>query len=227
MKKQTAGILVALLLTAATASASSITFEGEGKVGVVQIHSPSLGNLSVYAGELEWAWANSSSIFYTYCVDVNNWVTSTQDVNVLSSSALNNPGVADAGGKAAWLVDTYAPGIHASGTGDDAAALQVAIWTALYDTGSLLNSGPFLLLSASSAITQKAQDYLTSLYSAPGGGYYTATATWFDAPAGHGQDQMAPLATPEPASLLLLGGGVTALVVRARRRRGGPAAVNA
>ncbi len=214
-----------LLCLAGSASASTITFEGEGKVGVVEVHSPNLGNLWVYAGELNWLWENGTSIFYTYCVDVNNWVTNTQNVTVSTSSALSNPGVSDAGGKAAWLVDTYAPWVHDHGTGDDAAALQVAIWTALYDTGSVLNSGPFLLLSASTAITQKAQNYLSALYSAPGGGYYTATATWLDAPAGHGQDQMIPVVTPEPASLLLVGAGLAGVGWRARRKRNVPAEI--
>jgi hypothetical protein len=221
MTKQIAGILFfCLVCTAGRVSASSITFEGEGKVGVVEIHSPNLGDLWAYAGELNWEWAGSNSFFYTYCVDVNNWVLNPETVDVLPSSALSEPGVPDAGGKAAWLINTYAPLIHASGDGDDAAALQVAIWTALYDTGSVLNSGPFALLSADSTITQEAQTYLSALYSAPGGGYYTSTASWLDAPNGQGQDQMPPTPTPEPGSLVFLAMGLPGVFALTRRRAG-------
>jgi len=213
--------LVAVLasVVAGQAAADTITFVGEGKVGIVQIHSPNLGNLWVYAGELEWMRTSDNSFFYTYCVDANNFVQTTQTVVERPQTALTNPGVPDAGGKAAWLIDTYAPGIRSSGSNDDAAALQVAIWAALYDVGPTLNSGPFTLISASGAITQEAQNYLTSLYGAPGGGYYTAAASWFDSPSGHGQDQMPIAPVPEPGSLVLLGSTLAAwAAVRFRRR---------
>jgi PEP-CTERM motif len=228
MKKRAAWVLFCVLAMTGRASAASINFLGEGKVGVVEIHSPNLGDLWVYAGELEWAWAGGGLPFDAYCVDANNWALNSQDVVVRPASALSNPGVPDAGGKAAWLVDSFAPWVHSYGSGDDAAALQVAIWTALYDTGSTLNSGPFTLLSANGYITTHAQDYLSALYSAPGGGYFTSTASWLDAPAGYGQDQMPiPPAVPEPASLVLLGGGLICIGARLRRRTPPPASTDA
>jgi len=219
MKKRTTAVLICLLVAfTRVASAATINFVGEGKVGVVDIHSPALGDIWVYAGELEWQWAGGGSPFYTYCVDANHWTLNSQDVTVQPSSALTTPGVTDAGGKAAWLVNNFAPWVHSSGSGDDAAALQVAIWTALYDSGSTLNSGPFKLLSANSYITTHAQSYLSALYSAPGGGYYSSSALFLDAPAGYGQDQMPIPTIPEPATLLLFGGGIGCLVARIRRR---------
>ena len=65
--------------------------------------------------------------FYSYCVDVNNWAQWTQVVDVKTSSALTEPGVIDAGGKAAWLINTYAPGIHMNGAGDDAAGMKAIL----------------------------------------------------------------------------------------------------
>src|SRR5205085_10243313 len=138
--------------------------------------------------------------FYCYCLDVNNWAQWAQVVDVKSSSALTEPGVVDAGGKAAWLVNTYAPWIHTNGSGDDAAALQVAIWTVLFAPG-LNPANEFSLIAASTSITNKTQNYLAALYA---GGPHSSTTTWFDSAPGAGQDQMIPTATPEPASLLLL-----------------------
>ncbi len=206
--------LVAILCGASrsvSAAPISISFLGEGKVGIVKIQSPSLGPLWTYAGELEWA--SSGESFYSYCVDVNNWALYTQSVDVRPSPELTVPGVFDAGGKAAWLVNTYAPGIHSSGSGDDAAALQVAIWTALYDSGPTLNSGAFKLLWASPDVWNKANGYLSALFT---GGPQLSTATWFDAQPGAGQDQMIPSPVPEPASLLLLTTGLAWAGIRRR-----------
>ena len=216
--KRTVCILLFLLCgITSRANAALINFVGEGKVGVVTINSGLGSNLSVYAGELEWAWAGNPSVFfYTYCVDANHWAQWTEDVNVEPSSTIPNF-VPNAGGKAAWLISTYAPWIHSYGSGDDAAALQVAVWTALYDAGSTLNSGPFTV-TANSYVTTKAGQYLTALYSAPGGPgtYYTSTALWLDATDGS-QGQMPIPSVPEPASLLLLGSGLFWAAAKTRR----------
>ena len=109
-------------------------------------------------------------------------------MTVSTTDFMTTAGVTDPGGKAAWLFNTYAPSIHQSGNGTDAAALQVAIWEAISDNVPNLSLGGFTLIG-SPAIASEAQTLLNALFSGPGG-YYTSTAPRPDAPAGRGQDQM-------------------------------------
>jgi hypothetical protein len=216
------------LFVSAPSFASSIDFTGDGKSALVTIHSPSLGVLSTYAGELDWSWigappAGQPASFYTYCVDPNNYLFDPQQVTLSTTDSMTVPGVTDAGGKAAWLINTYGSSIHQSGTGADAAALQVAIWEAISDNTPNLSSGGFTLIGSTS-IAASAQTFLNALFSGPGG-YYTSTALWLDAPAGRGQDQMIGLdqrvtvaAVPEPTSLLLCASGLFMAARRIRRR---------
>ena len=228
-KAVASSVLVFTLMVAAPAFASTITFTGEGKKAAVTIQSPSLGVLSTDAGELDWSWvgtppAGQPASFYTYCVDPNHYLLGTQEVTLTDSDFLTVDGVTDAGEKAAWLINTYAPGIHQSGSGADAAALQVAIWEAISDNAPNLSAGGFRLIGTP-GIAAEAQGFLNALFSGPGG-YYTSDTLWLD--TRNGQDQMLTAATgpqtltavPEPASLLLCGSGLIAFARRIRSKRG-------
>jgi hypothetical protein len=211
--KTLAASVAMLLLWTSTSSATPIYFAGEGKGAEVSIYSPGLGNLTTFAGELNWRWdySDPQSFFFAYCVDINNWARHEQNVTAASTETLMAAIDIDAGNKAAWLINTYASTIHETGTGIEAAALQVAIWQVLFGSGS----NPFVLQTGG-AIAAKQQDYLFALNSAPGG-YSQSSTTWFDAPAGQGQDQMIP--TPEPGSLLLCATGIAGWVTASLRRR--------
>jgi hypothetical protein len=195
-----------MLAAPARAHAETIDFTGLGHAAVVNVRG--LLNARVWAGELNWAWVGSvpegfDPVFYTYCVDITNVLTDPQSVTIRSSAELRP--ATHGGGKAAWLLNTFAPGIRASGTNAQGAALQVAIWEALYDTSPNLAGGSFYLASGmtGSAIWTLAASYLSQLYYAPGT-YHIGTAAWLDSP--RGQDQITLV--PEPSILLLLGGGL-------------------
>ena len=223
-------LTVCLLLLPATARASELTWTGMGLDDIVTIDATVGGNTisgSFYAGQILWDWnapipAGFDPSIITYCVDITADLTSPQTVNISDTNDPNFDAPAtDAGGKAAWLVNAFASTVT---TGLEAAALQVAIWEALYDNDHDLSTGSFTLITDDSAYTgaahaqliyDQANTYLSQLFSAPGGGYYTSVALWLDAAgANGGQDQ---IATPEPSSMALLGLGTLFGIFRRRQ----------
>lgn len=233
-------------LVPGTAAASSLAidwvgFDARSRVVSVSVDWPSGAdwvNKTIRAGEMKWTWnptvpaefAEYDASFYSYCVDLHNTMVASDNVAIRSTNLLTVSGVPDAGGKAAWLFNTYASVVHAMPTGDytqtlaaaeSAAALQVAIWEALLDPSYNLTSGTFKLGTPNSAsVIAKANTFLQGLYA---GGlnsttYNVSTASWLD--TDDVQDQIYLPGVPEPGTLVLLATGLAgALVVRRRRQQ--------
>jgi hypothetical protein len=215
-----------LLATAAPASASTLSMirDGMGKAAFVRIAVDGVSR-GVIAGEFKWNLdpetpAGYDDTFYAYSVDARNSLVNGATVAIRSTDLLTVAGVPDAGGKAAWLFNTYAPRIRAAvndrDSRDQAAALQVAIWEAMLDSPNDLSTGT-LKMASNGDIKEKAKNYLLALYN-PDGSYQTSDATWLDLSSS--QVQLTLPGVPEPATLLMLGTGVgLAIAIRRRRRQ--------
>jgi len=212
------GLTVALIPT--RASASELNLLGMGASSIVTIDGDVSG--SFYAGEIDWMWtaptpAGFDTYIYTYCVDILSEVENPQQIRISDTTdPLMVTKATDGGDKAAWLVNSYAAAINASGNGIAAAALQVAIWEAVTDNLLDLTTGSFILkttgeytgVAVATDIFNTAYGYLAELSKAD---YHNSVATWLD--TNYGQDQ---ITTPEPSSLMLL--GVAGLFLRRRKK---------
>ena len=174
------GALALVCSVPSAASAATLDFTGIGKASVVSISG--LRTVTAWAGELNWNWvgtppAGFSESLYSYCVDVlNNEADPQYNVAVRSTddmTPVTSPfSASGAGAKIGWLVNSFAASIHSSGTNEQAAGLQVAIWETLYDSslGTFdLGAGQFSV-SASAGTMTWATNYLSSLYSSGGTG---------------------------------------------------------
>lgn len=179
---------------------------------------------------------NDGSTVESYCVDLFHYTnpshyTTVNTVNnasnfTASSKNTLNLSYSLAGlGRAAWLVNTYA-----NQTDVNKAALQVAVWKAIYEEeenvssmGSSLTTGSITFSDLSTSTKNKAIDYLTVSLNIGGNTYASDTGTWlsFAKSGNYTQDQIVAVSTPEPSALALSAIAMAGMAVSSywRRRR--------
>lgn len=160
-------------------------------------------NKNVFAGKLKFQNVASGSQFFTVCADIANQITAGMVYRVENQLASASPlGIAKAG-------RIVAKHFTSANTNEKAAALQLAVWEAIYDTGSSpsFSSGNFKA-NVSTSVKNQAYSYYSAI-STPGEALYMKAV-----PADCGQSQLTVV--PEPTALGALALGA-ALIIRRKK----------
>lgn len=208
-------VLGLTLLRPSIASADTLTLKGLGMGETATIQMVANGvtiTETGFIGQLNWM-LNGTESLLTYCVDLFDNALMTQNVTVGTTNSLSSatdPYVtAGAGGRAAFLIDTFAGGVTSNAM---AAGLQIALWQTIYRSYDASQpAATFSLTGASGAALGYAKTYLSSVTANSYG-----TVAYLDAKVG--QDQIVNH-VPEPASIFLTGGGLLLAGLLKRRRK--------
>lgn len=202
---------IAFLAAVGVASATPITFTTTGlgdNVDVSYVDGAGAGGHNGYAGELRFF--DGSETFSTLCVDLRATIGGGASWNAPISV------LTPADGNYFLAGSIMAANVGLISTGQEWAALQLAVWEAVYDgnSGDFAN-GSFRLNGAQPAVSPLAQSYFFNRD--PG-----ATVLLYDVERNiggqyvGGQPQIRVV--PEPATCVALGCGVLALLRRRRLR---------
>ena len=241
--------LLGLLAVVAPANAQAGTisldtlFQGYGAGFVVANQSPLsfvIGSVEMSGGTGLGDGLDAPATFEAYCADFHTSIfgptlpdppgvyDATADLMSHWSDPSGLPANPAGGARAAWVYNTWAATVDPDATSDlgkrQRAALQMAIWNALYDTDTTVDNtlglgGTTYFTEDNRNLTVLADAYLAGLAANP-----LADASWLRLSSGatDAQDFIGPAVSkesvPEPGAGLLLGMGITALAAFRSRK---------